>query len=92
MSDSDQVRFLNEASRKVKEQAFFMKRAMDADDLKATLNHASDMLRELRTSLLTPKNYYELYMKVRHRAHTRTRPLPPPRLSLTPLRPLFLGP
>lgn len=63
MSDSDQVRFLNEASRKVKEQAFFMKRAMDADDLKATLNHASDMLRELRTSLLTPKNYYELYMK-----------------------------
>ena len=68
MSDSDQVRFLNEASRKVKEQAFFMKRAMDADDLKATLNHASDMLRELRTSLLTPKNYYELYMKVRHRA------------------------
>lgn len=38
----------------------------DNDDLKATLTHASDMLRELRTGLLTPKNYYELYMKVRH--------------------------
>jgi hypothetical protein len=38
--------------------------AQDNDDLKATLTHASDMLRELRTGLLTPKNYYELYMKV----------------------------
>jgi len=28
------------------------------------LTHASDMLRELRTGLLTPKSYYELYMKV----------------------------
>lgn len=37
----------------------------DQDDLKATLTHASDMLRELRTGLLTPKNYYEVYMKVR---------------------------
>lgn len=36
----------------------------DNDDLKGTLTHASDMLRELRTGLLTPKSYYELYMKV----------------------------
>lgn len=32
--------------------------------MKVTLDHATEMLRELRTSLLTPKNYYELYMKV----------------------------
>lgn len=32
--------------------------------MKGTLTHASDMLRELRTGLLTPKSYYELYMKV----------------------------
>jgi len=41
-----------------------MKRAMDGDSLKLALDHATEMLRELRTNLLTPKNYYELYMKV----------------------------
>ncbi|KAH8064707.1 hypothetical protein JL722_1587 [Aureococcus anophagefferens] len=46
-----------------------MKRAMDASDLKGALQHASDMLRELRTSLLTPRNYYELYMKVLDELH-----------------------
>jgi hypothetical protein len=44
----------------------------DNDDLKAVLTHASDMLRELRTGLLTPKNYYELYMKVSSRRHPAT--------------------
>lgn len=32
--------------------------------MKLALDHATEMLRELRTNLLTPKNYYELYMKV----------------------------
>jgi vacuolar protein sorting-associated protein 35 len=41
-----------------------MKRAMDGDSLKLTLDHATEMLRELRTGLLSPKNYYELYMKI----------------------------
>ena len=41
-----------------------MKRAMDGDSLKLALDHATEMLRELRTGLLTPKNYYELYMKI----------------------------
>ena len=41
-----------------------MKRAMDTDDLKLTLDHATEMLRELRSGTLTPKHYYELYMKV----------------------------
>mmetsp|Transcript_15259 Transcript_15259/g.22918 ORF Transcript_15259/g.22918 Transcript_15259/m.22918 type:complete len:880 (-) Transcript_15259:6716-9355(-) len=60
----NQSKYLNEAIRKVKEHGFYTKRAMDTNDLSGALNHASDMLRELRTSLLTPKNYYELYMKV----------------------------
>lgn len=63
-SDEDQKRFLDDACKIVKEQAFFMKRAADGDNLKMTLDHATEMLRELRTSLLTPKYYYELYMKV----------------------------
>ncbi|RHY37708.1 hypothetical protein DYB38_003971 [Aphanomyces astaci] len=45
-----------------------MKRAMDAGtteaDIAVVLKHAADFLRELRTSLLSPKNYYELYMLV----------------------------
>ena len=32
--------------------------------MKTALDHATEMLRELRTSQLTPKYYYELYMKV----------------------------
>jgi len=64
ISDEEQARFLEEAFRVVKTQSFHMKRAMDGDSLKAALDHATEMLRELRTGLLTPKNYYELYMKV----------------------------
>ena len=56
----NQPQYLNEATKKVKEQGFYMKRAMDSNDLKGAFQHASDMLRELRTSLLTPRNYYEL--------------------------------
>jgi len=48
----------------VKEQAFYMKRAMDQNDLKEALKFAKDMLKELKTSSLTPRNYYDLYMKV----------------------------
>ena len=65
----NQPQYLAEATKKVKEQGFYMKRAMDASDLKGAFQHASDMLRELRTSLLTPRNYYELYMKVLDELH-----------------------
>ncbi|ETM98383.1 hypothetical protein PPTG_19603, partial [Phytophthora nicotianae INRA-310] len=41
-----------------------MQRAADAGDQPAVLKHAAEVLRELRTSLLSPKNYYQLYMQV----------------------------
>ncbi len=41
-----------------------MKRSMDQSDLKQALNYAKEMLKELRSPDLTPRNYYELYMKV----------------------------
>jgi vacuolar protein sorting-associated protein 35 len=63
-SDEEQLRILEDAIKVVREQAFYMKRAIDEDSLKLALDHATEMLRELRTNLLTPKNYYELYMKV----------------------------
>ncbi|CAK4716861.1 unnamed protein product [Aphanomyces euteiches] len=66
--DEEQEALLSEASTSVRQSAFYMKRAMDAGiseaDVAAVLKHAADFLRELRTSLLSPKNYYELYMLV----------------------------
>ena len=55
---------LKESIKSVMRAAFYMKRAMDQEDLGSALKHASQMLGELRTSLLSPLNYYELYMKV----------------------------
>lgn len=37
----------------------------DASDTKSAFTHAGNMLKELKTTQLSPRNYYELYMKVR---------------------------
>lgn len=60
----DQDKLLDEALSVVKVQAFQMKRCLDKSKLMEALKHASNMLGELRTSLLSPKSYYELYMAV----------------------------
>ncbi|KAL4156656.1 hypothetical protein PRNP1_005685 [Phytophthora ramorum] len=55
---------LREALQTVRDQGFRMQRAVDTGDQPAVLKHAAEVLRELRTSLLSPKNYYQLYMQV----------------------------
>ena len=45
--------------------AFYMKRALDANDLRDALKNASSMIYELRTSKISPSNYYELCTAVR---------------------------
>ncbi|EQC27861.1 hypothetical protein SDRG_14441 [Saprolegnia diclina VS20] len=71
--DEEQEALLSEATTSVRQSAFYMKRAMDAGaneaDIALVLKHAADFLRELRTSLLSPKNYYELYMLVADELH-----------------------
>jgi len=62
-SDEEQVKLLEEAKTQVKTQAFYMKRCLDAGNLMDALKHASNMISELRTSLLSPKNYYALYIE-----------------------------
>eukprot|EP00735_Rhodelphis_limneticus_P007484 TRINITY_DN2003_c0_g1::TRINITY_DN2003_c0_g1_i1::g.21885::m.21885 TRINITY_DN2003_c0_g1::TRINITY_DN2003_c0_g1_i1::g.21885 ORF type:complete len:790 (+),score=289.63,sp/F4I0P8/VP35B_ARATH/49.30/0.0,Vps35/PF03635.12/1e-271,LOH1CR12/PF10158.4/2,LOH1CR12/PF10158.4/1.4e+02 TRINITY_DN2003_c0_g1_i1:43-2370(+) len=62
--EEEQEKWLEEACNVVKQQAFYMKRALDQNNLRVALQHASSMITELRTSLLSPKNYYELYMQV----------------------------
>lgn len=55
---------MDEALGIVKVQSFQMKCCLDKGKLMEALKHASNMLSELRTSLLSPKMYYELYMAV----------------------------
>eukprot|EP01027_Heterolobosea_sp_BB2_P019881 GEZU01028019.1.p1 GENE.GEZU01028019.1~~GEZU01028019.1.p1 ORF type:complete len:796 (-),score=288.15 GEZU01028019.1:122-2509(-) len=62
--EEEQEKWLADAKKQVLTQAFHMKRALDKNLLNEALKHASTMLSELRTSLLTPKNYYALYMIV----------------------------
>lgn len=60
----EQEKLLEEAINIVKNQSFQMKRCLDKGKLMDGLKHASTMLGELRTSMLSPKNYYELYMAI----------------------------
>ena len=61
---SAQARWLEEGKAVVKQQAFLMKRALDNTNLRDGLKYGSNMLCELRTGLLSPKNFYELYIMV----------------------------
>lgn len=63
-AEAEQDKWLDEANENVKKQAFFMKRALDAGDIRQSIKCASEMISELRTSNLSPKNYYELYIAV----------------------------
>ncbi|XP_014606051.1 PREDICTED: vacuolar protein sorting-associated protein 35 isoform X4 [Polistes canadensis] len=60
----EQEKLLEDAIGVVKVQAFQMKHCLDKMKLMDALKHASTMLGELRTSLLSPKSYYELYMAI----------------------------
>ncbi|XP_017786600.1 PREDICTED: vacuolar protein sorting-associated protein 35 isoform X2 [Nicrophorus vespilloides] len=60
----EQEKLLDEALATVKNEAFKMKRCLDKNKLMDALKSASVMLGELRTSLLSPKSYYELYMSI----------------------------
>lgn len=41
-----------------------MKKALDSSNLRDALKFSSTMLAEMKTSRLTPKNYFNLYMMV----------------------------
>lgn len=62
--DEEQDKYLEEAVAVVKQESYLMQQALDGTNLKLALKHASNMIGELRTSLLSPKTYYELYMQV----------------------------
>ncbi|EEB19086.1 vacuolar protein sorting, putative [Pediculus humanus corporis] len=59
-----QEKLLENALSVVKMQAFQMKKCLNKNKLREGLKYASTLLGELKTSLLTPKSYYELYMAI----------------------------
>ncbi|KAG2545157.1 hypothetical protein PVAP13_9KG412647 [Panicum virgatum] len=59
----DEERWLAEGIAGVQQNAFYMHRALDSNNLKDALKYSAQMLSELRTSRLSPHKYYELYMR-----------------------------
>jgi vacuolar protein sorting-associated protein 35 len=60
MIADDQDKHLDAHMTVVKQPAFYMKKALDHNSLREALKHSSAMLCELRTSLLSPRNYFNL--------------------------------
>ncbi|KAJ4453148.1 Vacuolar protein sorting 35 (Vps35) [Paratrimastix pyriformis] len=62
--EEDQIRYLEQCKVNVRQQAANMVRAIDAGDLEEVLKFANLVLGELRTSLLSPQKYYELFLAI----------------------------
>ncbi|PON93925.1 Vacuolar protein sorting-associated protein [Trema orientale] len=59
----DDDKWLAEGIAAIQLQAFYLHRALDANNLREALKYSAQMLSELRTSKLSPHKYYELYMR-----------------------------
>lgn len=64
MSPSDSTQLLNGCLAIIKQQLLLMGSSLDNKKLLVALKHCSTMVNELRTSNLSPKQYYELYVLV----------------------------
>ncbi|GAV62207.1 Vps35 domain-containing protein [Cephalotus follicularis] len=59
----DEEKWLAAGIAGLQQNAFFMHRALDSNNLRDALKYSAQMLSELRTSKLSPHKYYELYMR-----------------------------
>ncbi|XP_028765114.1 vacuolar protein sorting-associated protein 35B isoform X2 [Neltuma alba] len=59
----DEEKWLAEGIAGIQQNAFYIHRALDANNLREALKFSAHMLSELRTSKLSPHKYYELYMR-----------------------------
>ncbi|XP_011003053.1 PREDICTED: vacuolar protein sorting-associated protein 35B-like isoform X2 [Populus euphratica] len=59
----DEDKWLAEGIAGIQHNAFYMHRALDANNLRDALKCSALMLSELRTSKLSPHRYYDLYMR-----------------------------
>ena len=62
--EDEQERYLEDAKKIVREQGYFMRKALEEQNLRDGLRYASVMISELKTSLLQPKSYYMIFMQV----------------------------
>jgi hypothetical protein len=60
MAEEDQERILEDHIQVVREQAFHMKKSLDQNNLRDALKFSSTMLGEMKTSRLSPRNYFNL--------------------------------
>lgn len=58
--EDNQEMFLEAHIEVVRQQAFHMKKSLDGGNLRETLKFSSTMLAEMKTSSLSPRNYYKL--------------------------------
>ncbi|KAJ4841340.1 Vacuolar protein sorting-associated protein 35A [Turnera subulata] len=59
----DEEKWLSAGIAGLQQNAFYMNRAMDSNNLRDALKFSAQMLSELRTSKLSPQKYYALYMR-----------------------------
>ncbi|XP_058220112.1 vacuolar protein sorting-associated protein 35B-like isoform X1 [Rhododendron vialii] len=59
----DEDKWLAEGIAGIQQHAFYMHRALDANNLREALKYSAQLLSELRTSRLSPHKYFELYMR-----------------------------
>ncbi|KAH9617263.1 hypothetical protein KSS87_006889 [Heliosperma pusillum] len=59
----DEEKYLSAGIAGLQQNAFYMHRALDSNNLKDALKYSAQMLSELRTSKLSPHKYYALYMR-----------------------------
>lgn len=55
--DEDQEKVLDDAKKNVKESSYYLRKAIDEANLREALRSANQMLQELRSTQLSPKNY-----------------------------------
>ena len=55
---------VEEAKKKIREHAYYMKKALDGESLKEAMKSAQSMISNLRVGNVSPRDYYMLFMLV----------------------------
>ena len=61
MTEEEQEKYIDEALKAVKAQAFHIHNTIERNNMRQCLRDTSQMLMELKTGQLTPKSYYNVY-------------------------------
>jgi vacuolar protein sorting-associated protein 35 len=61
MYEDEQEKYLDESLKIVKAQSYHIHQAIDRNNCRSVLKETAHMLLELKSSLLTPNSYYQLY-------------------------------